>query len=254
MTTRHLQPEALPKRLQALGWAKDVYARGPLPAAGPAVAIVGARRATQRGMDTAHALSRHLSLRGVQVVSGGALGIDGAAHRGALAANAPTTVVLGSGCDIAYPDRHQKLFETVLASGGTILSELPDGSQPRRGTFLARNKLIAALADVVVVVEAETKSGSLSTAAHAWKLGRVVVAYPGTGGCELLLARGAGIAETETDVDAALAGEPRMRIVASDDDQIVRDAIASGALSVAEIVTRTRLPVRVVLRALARLS
>ncbi|MFT3699078.1 MAG: DNA-processing protein DprA [Kofleriaceae bacterium] len=222
--------------------------------AGPAVAIVGARRASQRGMDRAHALARHLGEHGVHVVSGGALGIDGAAHRGALAANGTTTVVLGSGCDVAYPDRHEALFQQVLASGNTIVSELPDGTQPRRGTFLRRNELIAALADVVAVIEAETRSGSLTTAAHGERLGKMIVAYPGSSGCELLLERGAAIAETESDVMAALAGEPRYRIAASDDGDSVRAAIAAGAQSVSEIVAKTRLPVRVVLRALARLS
>lgn len=254
MTTRHVQPEALPQRLVALGWSRDVYARGPFEVNGPAVAIVGARRATQRGMERAHALARHLGAHGVHVVSGGALGIDGAAHRGALAAGGATTVVLGSGCDIAYPDRHEALFEQVLASGNSLVSELPDGSVPRRGTFISRNKLIAALADVVVVVEAERISGSLTTAKFGLELGRIVVAYPGTSGCEALLERGAGIAESESDVDAALAGEPRKRIAHVEDEDSVRAAIAAGALSVSEIVAKTRLPVRVVLRALARLS
>ncbi|MEO8554478.1 MAG: DNA-processing protein DprA, partial [Kofleriaceae bacterium] len=107
-------------RLQALGWS-GLYVRGALHD-GPAVAIVGARAATQQGMDRAHALARHLVGRGIHVVSGGALGIDGAAHRGAVAGGGTTTVVLGSGCDVSYPVRHAVLFRQVLATGGALVS------------------------------------------------------------------------------------------------------------------------------------
>ncbi|MBL9014215.1 MAG: DNA-processing protein DprA, partial [Myxococcales bacterium] len=112
MTSVQLTPGRLPRRLEALGWQHPVRLRGTL-SEGPAVAIVGARAASQLGMDRAHALARHLASTGTHVVSGGALGIDGAAHRGALAAGptgAGTTVVLGSGLDRLYPDRHVPLF------------------------------------------------------------------------------------------------------------------------------------------------
>jgi DNA processing protein len=252
VTTRLVQPGALPKRLEALGWTRPIYVRGVLTE-GPAVAIVGSRAASGEGLARAHALGRHLAGRGVHVVSGGALGIDGAAHRGAIAGGGTTTVVLGSGCDIAYPDRHTALFERVVATGGALVSKLRDGQLPRRGTFLARNPLIAALADVVVVVEADARSGSLATARAARRYARTVVAWPGTRGCELLLASGAALVEHEGDVDAALAGEPRMP--SRDlDEATVRAALAGGARTVDQIVTETRLPVRVVLRALARLS
>lgn len=257
VTTRLVEAGALPQRLQALaaqGVARRLYVRGTL-AEGPAVAIVGARAATQLGMDRAHALARHLAERGVHVVSGGALGIDGAAHRGALVGGGTTTVVLGCGCDVAYPTRHEALFDHVLRTGGALISKHRDGTTPRRGTFLARNPLIAALADACVVIEADARSGSLATARAARKLGRIVVAWPGSRGCELLLASGAAVVEQPSDVDAALAGEPRMpRRSVDPDEEIVRAAIAAGARSVDEIVSQSRLPVRVVLRALARLS
>jgi DNA processing protein len=257
VTTRLLEAGALPQRLQALpgrGLGRKLYVRGTL-AEGPAVAIVGARAASQLGMDRAHAIARHLAERGVHIVSGGALGIDGAAHRGALAGGGTTTVVLGCGCDVAYPSRHEALFERVLHTGGALISKHADGIQPRRGTFLARNPLIAALADACVVVEADARSGSLATARAARKLGRIVVAWPGSRGCELLLASGAAVVEQPSDVDAALAGEPRMPQRSVDpDDQLVRAALEAGARSVEQIVSQTRLPVRVVLSALARLS
>jgi len=254
--TNVLPPGSLPKRLEALAWSHPIYVRGTLSEA-PAVAIVGSRAASGLGMERAHALARHLGDRGVHVVSGGALGIDGAAHRGLLAARGTgtTTVVLGSGCDVAYPERHAPLFEQVLAAGGALVSRLEDGAQPRRGTFLSRNPLIAALADVVVVIEADARSGSLATARAARRYGRIVVAWPGSRGCELLLADGAAMVEHEGDVDAALAGEPRMRTqVLEPDVAAVRAALDQGAYSTEAIVTLTRLPVRVVLRALARLS
>jgi DNA processing protein len=243
-----LEPGALPKRLTALGWKHTLRVRGVL-GEGPAVAIVGARAASGIAMGHAHALARHLADRGVRVVSGGALGIDGAAHRGALAC---TTVVLGSGVDVPYPARHAELFAEVVRRGGALVSMLPDGTQPRRSTFVQRNPLIAALADAVIVVEADVRSGSLSTARAARKLGRVVCAWPGSPGCERLLAAGAALVESAGDLDAALAGSPRHRVPEPLDPiaQQITDAIASGARGIDAIVHATGLPVRTVIRTL----
>jgi DNA processing protein len=205
-------------------------------------------------MDRAHAAASELARRGFHVMSGGALGIDGAAHRGALAGGGMTTVVLGSGVDVPYPVRHASLFDQILAAGGALVSLLPDGTQPRRGTFPERNPLIAALADVVVVVEADVRSGSLLTATAARRLGRTVVAFAGSRGCDRLLATGAAIADGAEDVVAALAGRPRMPQPAITTDPTalrIRDAVASGARGVDAIVTATGLPVRAVLRAQA---
>jgi DNA processing protein len=123
---------------------------------------------------------------------------------------------------------------------------------PRRSTFVQRNPLIAALADAVIVVEADLRSGSLSTAAAARRLGRVVAAWPGTRGCERLLAQGAGIIEGASDADLALAGTPRPRPELPLDPIAtqVRDAIRAGAVGVDAIVASTGLAVRAVLRAL----
>ena len=246
-----LQPgnPGYPRRLSALGWTDELRVRGSLSEA-PAVAIVGARAASGAAMAQAHALARHLAGRGVHVVSGGALGIDGAAHRGA--GPAATTVVLGSGVDVAYPRRHADLFDRIARGGGALVSMLPDGTEPRRHTFLRRNPLIAALSDVVVVVEADVRSGSLSTAHAGRDLGRIVCAYPGSRGCERLLATGAAIAERAEDIDAALDGRPRYRVAAPLDRDAAKiaEAIASGARDVDAIIAVTGLPVRTVLRAL----
>lgn len=252
VTTVVLSPEQLPHRVQALGWKRPVYVRGGALGDRPAVAIVGARAASRMAMDRAHALARHLAARGVQVVSGGALGVDGAAHRGALAGHGATTVVLGSGLDVLYPVRHAPLFCEIVAQGGTLAGMLRDGTSPRAATFPQRNKLIAALADVVIVVEADVRSGSLSTAAAGLGFGRTVAAWPGSRGCERLLAAGAAIIESESDAELALAGTPRHRAPSVIDPiaQQVQDAIANGAVGIDEIVRRTGLTVRVVLRAL----
>jgi DNA processing protein len=257
VTTTVLNPDQLPRRLQALGWPRPVYLRGaPLPDAGPAVAIVGARAASGLAMERAHAWARHLAGRGVHVVSGGALGIDGAAHRGALAAGGTTTVVLGSGLDVWYPARHAQLFSEVLARRGSLAGLWPDGTNPARGTFPQRNPLIAALADVVIVVEADLQSGSLSTAAAARRFHKIVAACPGSRGCDRLLAAGSAIIEQEADAELALAGTPRHRTPGAIDPivQQVQDAITNGAVGVDEIIRRTGLTVRAVLRALPKIE
>lgn len=244
-----------PQRLRALGVQHTLHVRGRLCEA-RAIAIVGARAATQRAMDHAHALARHLAGQGVQVVSGGALGIDGAAHRGALAAGGATTVVLGSGVDVAYPARHARLFDQIVASGGALVSMYPLGMQPRPGTFTKRNALISALADAVIVVEADLRSGSLSTAAAARKQGRALAASPGSPGCERLLATGAALVEGVEDVAALLAGRPRYPAPVELDETAakVRDAIAAGVCGIDAIVRHTGLSVRAVLRALPQLE
>lgn len=257
----HLAPGStgFPERLTAAGWNHALTVRGAL-SRGPAVAVVGARAATSDAMARAHAIGKHLAVAGVHVVSGGAIGIDGAAHRGALAGGGTTTVVLGSGIDVLYPARHAKLFEHVVAQGGALVSMFPAGLSPRPGTFVQRNPLISALADVVVVVEADVRSGSLSTARAARKQQRLVCAWPGSRGTDRLLGQGAAIVESPDDVMDALRGQPRYPrpVVLDATAQAVRDAIAAGARDVDSVVRITGLPVRAVLRALpsieARLS
>jgi DNA processing protein len=238
--------------LTALGLDRPIYVRGRFGTSPRAVAIVGARAASGVGMARAHALGRHFAERGVHVVSGGALGIDGAAHRGALAGGGTTTVVLGCGIDVAYPARHATMFDAVLAGGGALVSLLPPGVQPRQHTFLERNPVIAALGTIVIVVEADVRSGSLSTAKAARELGRIVCAWPGSPGCESLLAGGAAIVESTEDAERALAGAPRLpeRAVLDDTATLVANAIAAGARDIDAIVLHTGLSVRAVLRAL----
>ncbi len=144
----------------------------------PAVAIVGARRASAYGLEVAAALGRGLSAAGVTVVSGMALGVDSAAHAGALDAGGRTIAVLGGGVDVPYPATKRALHAR-LGGEAVVVSELPPGFRPRRWTFPARNRIIAALAAVTVVVEAAQRSGALITARIARELGRDVGAVPG---------------------------------------------------------------------------
>ena len=142
------------------------------------VAVVGARAATSYGVSVAGDLAADLADRGWAVVSGGAYGIDAAAHRGALAAVGVTVAVLACGVDVAYPRGHTALLERI-ATEGVVVSELPPGCHPTKSRFLTRNRLIAALSRATVVVEAAHRSGALSTAAAARQLHRLVLAVPG---------------------------------------------------------------------------
>jgi DNA processing protein len=142
------------------------------------VAVVGARRASPYGLDVARALGRGLSIAGVPVVSGLALGIDSAAHAGALSGPGPAIGVLAGSADVPYPASGWRLHAAV-ASRGAVVSELPPGARTHRWCFVARNRIIAALAQLTVVVQATGRSGSLTTADFAAELGRGVAAVPG---------------------------------------------------------------------------
>ncbi|GAA1014598.1 DNA protecting protein DprA [Acrocarpospora pleiomorpha] len=156
------------------------------------VSIVGARAATAYGTHAAAELSAGLSDRSWSVISGGAYGIDGAAHRGALAGVAPTVVVLACGTDVCYPSAHADLFRAVRERG-LVISESPPGVQPTRLRFLVRNRVIAALSRGTVIVQAALRSGALNTASHATALNRQLMAVPGpitsdvSAGCHALI-------------------------------------------------------------------
>jgi DNA processing protein len=176
------------------------------------VAVVGARAATDYGRRIATELGADLSTRGWTVVSGAAYGIDGAAHRGALAMGAITVAVLACGPDLHYPRGHTELLGRIL-DGGLIVSELPPGTVPSRRRFLARNRLIAALTRGTVVVEAALRSGALSTATWATHLNRPLAAIPGpvtsamSAGCHKLIRSNAAVLVNDATEVADLVGE-----------------------------------------------
>jgi DNA processing protein len=172
---------AYPRRLRGIPAAPPVvYIRGAVGREGmPAVAIVGTRRATPYGLGVAEHLAEVLAARGVEIVSGLARGIDGAAHRGALRSGGRTVGVLGCGVDVVYPPEHRSLMEAMIRAGGGLIAEAPMNTQPAAGLFPARNRIISGLADAVVVVEGGADSGAMITASRAAAQGRKVFAVPG---------------------------------------------------------------------------
>lgn len=148
-------------------------------------AIVGSRRADSYGIQTASSLAFEIGKLGVGVVSGGADGIDAAAHWGAVRAGAPTVAVLGCGIDVKYPKKNTALFERIENSGGAIITEFLPSTPPERGNFPHRNRLIAALSETTAVVRAGVRSGALITAMHAERMCKTVFAVPGNIDCAL---------------------------------------------------------------------
>ena len=203
----------------------------------PAVTVVGTRRASPYGTEVAYALGRGLGAAGVLVVSGLALGIDGTAHRGCLDAGGVPVAVVASGPDVVYPRRHRSLHQRVR-SEGLVLSELPPGTEPYRWSFPARNRIMAGLARVTLVVEAADPSGSLITAEFAKDLGRCVAAVPGritssvARGTNNLLKDGAmPVSGTEDVLDELFGvGVRRAPVAAVDtgpDDPVLRAALTA---------------------------
>ena len=183
-----------------------LYARGRVELLRlPALAIVGSRNASAQGMRNAESFARALSANGICIVSGLALGIDAAAHRGALQEAGSSIAVLGCGIDVIYPRRNAELFETLAASG-LLLSEFGLGTPPLSGHFPRRNRIIAGLSRGCLVVEAALASGSLITARIAVDMGRDVFAIPGSihsplsKGCHRLIKQGAKLVDDVADI------------------------------------------------------
>lgn len=183
-----------------------LYVRGdPALLNTPGIAMVGSRNATPQGIQTAEAFARTLAGRGLSIISGLALGIDAAAHRGALAANGKTLAVIGTGADRIYPPRNKDLA-LAIAEHGVIVSEFPLGTPALAANFPRRNRIISGLARGVLVVEAAPESGSLITARLAAEQGREVFAIPGSihspvaRGCHKLIKQGAKLVETAQDI------------------------------------------------------
>ena len=239
-------------------------------AADRAAAIVGTRAATMYGEHVAADLAAGMAMRDVAVVSGGAYGIDGAAHRAALASDGLTVAVLAGGIDVAYPAGHSALLHRI-AQQGLLISEYPPGVRPARHRFLTRNRLVAALSGAAVVVEAGLRSGAANTAAWAQALGRAVCAVPGpvtsssSAGCHVLLRAGAELVTRCEDVVelvgrvGELAPEPARPTSPldglSDTEQRVYEALpARHACTAEEIAVASGLPTHQVLGPLAMLE
>lgn len=216
------------------------------------VAIVGTRNATAYGERVADRLGEAFAAAGVPVVSGMARGIDAAAHRGALRAHGRTIAVLGTGVDVPYPAGHRDLHEAIAASG-LVIAEQEPGSPPHLGSFPRRNRIIAALARVVIVVEAPHKSGAMNTVEQALGLGRTVAAVPGpidspqSAGTNYLLATGSQVVARVEDA-LGLVGVHASALPPLDDlepiEADVLAAVPSGGAYLDEVAGSTGLPVR----------
>ncbi len=229
---------------------------------GRLIGIVGTRDPTPYGLRTATSLAARLSRAGVCVVSGMARGIDAAAHRAALSERGRTVAVLGTGIDVPYPAGHRELHR-VIAADGLVLSESGPGTKAHKGAFPRRNRIIAALCPVTIVVEAGYRSGALNTASQALELGRTVASVPGpidsplSAGTNQLIRDGATVIATVDDA-LALAGvsasTPLPPLQLSEIDGLVWESLSFEPLSIDHISMRTRLPPRECLTAITSLE
>jgi len=173
----------------------------------PAIGLVGSRRASQQGLADAQWFAKTLVAQGLTIVSGLAIGIDGAAHRGALAqSKASTIAVLAHGLDQVYPSQHRQLAQSILDEGGLLVSEYPPGTPPQPFQFLHRNRIIALLSRAICLIEAAEGSGALTTALSAVALGRDVFVVPGSvhsslhGGGHQMIRQGAGLVQSPEEL------------------------------------------------------
>jgi DNA processing protein len=235
----------------------ELYVRGRIERRDvEAIAIVGSRDASPYGLATAERLGRELASAGITVVSGLAIGIDAAAHRGALAGGGRTIAVLGSGIDTIYPHRHRRLADEI-AESGAVVSEFPHGTPPRAWHFPLRNRIVSGLSLGVVVVEATEKSGSLITARLALEQGRAVLAVPGeaglgrTRGVHRLIRQGATLVESAADIvedvlpwrspaRTAPSGESSWRPASSEHARVL-EAFESATMHVDRLIERSGL-------------
>lgn len=229
----------------------------------PAVAIIGSRRASSYGREVTYQVAFDLAKAGITVVSGMAIGIDSIAHRAALEAGGQTVAVLPSGLDNPYPARHQSLARDIVKQGGALISEYPPGTPPYPSQFIARNRIVAALADLVVITEAARKSGTLHTAQFALEMGRDVAAIPGditrlsSAGTNELLRHGAGLVTSASDVAHILGIQLQPRSRARSDnpsEQRLLDLLAEGVMDGTDLLARGALDVAVFNQALTMLE
>lgn len=251
------------------GSPKALYYLGQLPnQEEPTVSIVGTRKATPAGILTAKQISRDLGRAGVTVVSGLALGIDGAAHEGALAGGGKTVAVLANGLDTIYPHRHYGLARKILNQGGCIFSEYQAGVPAYPNQFLERNRIVSGLSAALVVIEAPIRSGSLVTAKHALDQGREVFITPGPAshpnyeGSHLLIRNGARLvtsakdiledlnleSQTSTEVNTSLTNTRTSQKDLSTEERSILDVIKHNkeSITVDKIIEVTKLETHIV--------
>lgn len=254
-----INSDEYPERIRKLkGKPEKLYVRGRLPDPNKkTVAIVGARNASDYGLTLAKTISRILTLNDVQVISGLAMGIDTAGHMGAVEVEKPTFAVLGCGVDICFPSHNSNVFERILDCGGGIISELEVGTPPLPHNFPLRNRIISGLSDIVIVVEARDKSGSLITADYALEQGRTIFACPGRVGDSLsrgtnnLIKQGAYILTSADDVlehlglivDGLIPKKEKDLNTLDYFEKNIYDVLQDETLHIDQIVAKTKIPV-----------
>lgn len=233
---------------------KLLHYSGSLPATRrPTVAIVGTRKPTAYGKDVTYTVAYELARRGVVIVSGLALGVDGIAHRAALDARGTTIAVLANGLPRIYPATHKNLSEEIITHDGAIVTEYEVDVAPRDFQFLHRNRIVSGLADAVIITEAAARSGTLNTARHALEQGKEVFAVPGnitspmSSGCNALIRSGATPLTRAEDVLEAIAPkllEPQLSLALGDTplETTILDLLGSGIRDGEELQTRAGSP------------
>lgn len=248
------------------GAPEKIFLRGKLPTPGlPLIAIVGTRKATTEGLEIASYIGRGLAEAGVGIVSGLALGIDAAAHRGCLAGGKPTWGVLARGLDEIYPASHEALAKEITETGGGLISEYPPGTVAYPNQFLERNRIISALASAVVVIECPIPSGALTTAKHAAEQGKEVFVVPGSiynqnyRGSHMLLREGARLVTSAKEIleDLGWKTEKSKKSEGPDSPEIklLMEVLKSEkSVSVDRLQSLTKLEPRVISQTLTQLE
>ncbi len=235
-----------PKELFIVGDSLDDFLQQ------PRIAIVGTRKVTSYGKHITEMLASELAQNGVVIISGLALGVDGIAHRATLDAGGKTIAVLPCGIDDIAPRTHTQLAHNIVEQGGVLLSEYPDTYPPLRENFVARNRLVAGLADAVLITEAAIKSGTLHTVNFALEQGKPVFAVPGnitspmSAGCNQLIKTGATPVTSANDILEALGlnddKQTRLITASNQEEQIIIDLLQQGITDGHELLSKSKLP------------
>lgn len=218
----------------------------------PTVAIVGTRKPTSYGREVTQRFSYELASRGVVIVSGLALGVDGIAHTSALEADGTTLAVLGNGLPEINPRSHAALAAKIIEQGGAIISEYPPGTPALGHRFLERNRIVSGLSDAILITEAALRSGTMSTATHALEQGREVFVVPGnitspmSAGCNALIAQGALVATKPEDIlnlitPETSSSQQALPLANTPEEQAIIDLLAAGVRDGDELLAKSNL-------------
>lgn len=251
---------------EVVGAPTNLFIAGELPPTRrPTIAIIGTRRPTSYGVEQTERFASALARAGVVVVSGLALGIDSIAHAATLASNGTTLAVLANGLHRVYPATHTGLAEQIIKQGGALISEYELGEEPRKYSFLARNRIVSGIADAVLVVEAADRSGTFSTVTHAISQNKEVFAIPGpltslqSAGPNRLIQQGAHVALEPNDILEIIAphliSKPtQLSLATSPVEQLILDLVATGVRDGEELLTQSKVQASEFLQAMTMME